>query len=194
MNIASYIGNPRITDYSFVVADYIYTTKNSIRTIDLENLYNYHRRLCIPPNALYPQSNWQPHRLCLMSAIAVRLNRTAWISECHNLAVAWVNASSCKCCDGASQDFHWRDSCAYKVYGWWALCAAFVYLQPKTRRSYKPYFAAYLTWIRTFDQGRIHIEYRNSKVADDIKKPNYNRPFDPTYNNNLMRWYNRLLS
>lgn len=192
MNVKSYIGNPRITDYSFDLADYIYNIKNKVVNTDLINLYKYHINLCKPPNALYPQSNWQPHRLCLLSAIAVRLNNTSYISECHTLAIKWIDESDCNCCTAASQDYHWRDSCQYKVYGWWALCASFVYLQPKTNFAYKPLFNDYMKWLLPYQKGLIHNEYVKSNVSTDVSKPLYKKPFDPSYNDNLMVWYNQL--
>lgn len=195
MNINSYIGNPRITDYSFTLAKYIKTSTNLNRN-NLINLYNYHKSLCIPPNALYPESNWQSHRLCLMSSIAVYLNDTIKINEVEKLAIQWITVSDCKCCTVKSRDFHYRDSCTYVVYGWWALAQAFVYLQSKTKRPYKQYFRNYFLWLKPYQTGtKKHVEFKNSKnMPQDLQKPEYNKLFDPNYNDNLLRVYNLLSS
>ena len=117
MDLLSYIGNPRITDYSFKVADAIFLDRNSFKKDDMILLFNYHLNLCEGPNALYPQSNWQSHRICLMSAIAVALNDTKSITRCDHLIDDWITRSNCNCCDACSHDFHWRDSCEYVIYG-----------------------------------------------------------------------------
>jgi hypothetical protein len=194
MNPKDYIGNQRITDYSFRLA----TTIQKATTIsknDLLNLYKYHLDLCIPPNALYPMSNWQSHRLCLMASIAQRLNDMTRAQQCHTLCLEWIQISDCNCCIAANQDFHHRDSCQYKIYGWWALCQAMVYLQPMTRFAYKPLFVRYFQWLAPYQQGTLkHIEFLKSKNKTDIHKPDYGKVFDPAYNNNLMKVYSQLKS
>jgi len=193
MNIRTYIGNQRITDYSFDVAEYISKTKNLNRK-DLQDLYNYNLSLSQGPNALYPMSNWQSHRICLMSSIATTLNDINKIKQCEKLAIDWISTSDCKCCDAKSQDFHWRDSCDYVVYGYWALVKAFVYLQKKTNAPYKHLFLNYFKWLDPYQKKiKTHIEFKNSKnMPADLSKPNYNKPFDPNYNKNFMNVFNLL--
>ena len=195
MDIKSYIGNPRITDYSFRLDKYIRTTLN-LNKNDLINLYNYHKNLCIPPNALYPESNWQSHRLCLMSSIAVYLNDTIKVTEVERLAIEWITVSDCKCCDAKSRDYHYRDSCIYIVYGWWAIAQCFVNLQSKTKRPYKKHFINYFNWLKPYQTGvKKHIEFLKSKnMPQDLQKAEYNKLFDPNYNINLLRVYNLLSS
>jgi hypothetical protein len=191
--ITKYINNPRITDYSLALSKQIYGNKQLLKT-ELLALYNYHINLSIGPKALYPMSNWQSHRLCLLSSIAVTLDNPTLIQQCHRLCLEWIRTSDCKCCTAKSQDFHWRDSCEYKVYGWWALCQAMVYLQPKTRFAYRPLFREYFAWLKRYEDGLVHIEYLRSNVASDVKKPRYGLKFDPSYNKVLMVPYNQLTS
>lgn len=194
MDIDAYIGNSRITDYSFAVAKHI--AENICNKSSLDKLYNYHLSLCEGPDALYPMSNWQPHRLCLMSSIAVRLNDPIKIKKCEELSIDWIRVSDCKCCTVKSQDYHYRDSCQYVVYGWWALVQSFVYLQKITKKPYRPYFTNYLKWIQTFIDGKVtHVEFINSKnMPADRSKPFYGKTFDPTYNKNFSRVYDQLIS
>lgn len=192
MDPKTYIGNPRITDYSFALAAFIQQAKTVSRT-DLLNLYQYHLDLSTPPNSLYPMSNWQTHRLCLMASIALKLKDTTRARQCHTLCLEWIRVSDCSCCTAANQDFHYRDSCEYKIYGWWALCQAMVYLQPLTQFAYKPLFAEYFEWLKPYQDGKMkHIEFAKSQIKDDVKKPMYGKVFDPAYNNNLMRVYTKL--
>lgn len=191
MDLSKYIGNPRITDYSFQLADAI--QKMTFPTSHLINLYSYNLNLSTPPNALYPMSNWQSHRLCLMASIARKLNDKTRAWACHTMCLKWIPESSCKCCPAASQDYHYRDSCEYKVYGWWALCQAMVHLQPLTRFAYKPLFANYFKWLQPYKNGSVkHVEYIRSQIASDVNKPSYGKLFDPNYNTNLVRVYQQL--
>jgi len=192
MDIRVYVGNPRITDYSFTVANYI--MDNNCPRASMEELYRYHLSLCEGPDALYPMSNWQAHRLCLMSAVAFRMNDATKLKKCESLSTQWITVSDCKCCTAGSQDFHYRDSCEYVVYGWWALAWSFVYLQKATKKAYKPLFARYLEWIRNYETGKMsHVEFVNSKnMPADLSKPNYKKPFNPAYHQNFMRVYNLL--
>lgn len=191
MDIESLIGNPRITDYSFRASEYI--SMNHVSRHVLEELYMYHLGLCIGDKAMYPETNWQSHRLCLMSAIAVKLDRMDWVWQCHDLCMDWIRNSDCNCCNCSSKDYHWRDSCEYKIYGWWGLAAAFVSLQSKTQYPYKKWFTPYFDWFRPYETGeKIHYEYLTSRIASDKDKPHYGKQFDPSYNKNLMRHYNKL--
>ncbi|NDE18177.1 hypothetical protein EBZ80_24990 [bacterium] len=196
MDLLSLVGNPRITDYSFRVADSIFTNGSGYKKEDLLALYGYHLGLCQPPNALYPQSNWQSHRICLLSAIAVTLRDTSRINQCDALLRRWIAESSCGCCDARSQDFHWRDSCEYVVYGWWALAKACVYLQSANKKPYKPLFNNLFAWLAPYQAGtKKHVEFVNSKnMPADLQKPKYNKPFDPNYVINLTRVYDLLKS
>lgn len=182
MNIKSYIGNPRITDYSFDLAKFIFEKKPTDKK-SLLDLYNYHLSLCIGKNALYPESNWQPHRLCLMSSIAVVLNNLSLIQQCEKIAIDWIALSNCKCCDVRSRDFHFRDSLEYVVYGWWALAQAFLYLQTNTKKSYRVLFQNYLKWLVPFQQGtKTNFEFVESKyMPQDRSKASYGKKFDPAY-------------
>lgn len=194
MNIRDFIGNKRITDYSFRLASFISTNAKNIPVKDLRDLYTYNINLSVGKGSLYPQSNWQPHRLCLLSSIAVALNDASLIHRCHSLCLEWIRVSDCKCCIAKSQDFHWRDSCEYVVYGWWALCQSMVYLQPKTKFRYKPSFVEYFRWLDQYKEGKqIHVEYLNSKIPNDLEKPMYGKNFHVRYNDNLMAVYNKLL-
>ena len=182
MDLQSHIGNPRITDYSFSVSDFIMTKKPSDKKT-LTDLYNYQLSLCTGPNALYPESNWQPHRLCLMSSIAVVLNNTQLISQCEKLANDWIQLSNCKCCTIRSRDFHFRSSLEYVVYGWWALARAFLYLQSTTKKSYKGLFTNYLNAMKPYQNGsKIHYEFvRSQYMPQDKSKASYGKKFDPAY-------------
>jgi len=192
MDPKTYINNPRITDYSFKLAKYINDNQTDAKT--LRDLYNYNLSLCQGEKALYPMSNWQSHRLCLMSSIAARLNNRSLIQQCESLAIQWIKISDCECCDAKSQDYHWRDSCEYVVYGHWALVQALVYLQPKTKKPYKYVFDDYLKWIEPYQKGiKKHVEFVNSRnMPADLSKPNYNKPFDPNYHINFARVYSQL--
>jgi hypothetical protein len=194
MDIKKYIKNPRITDYSFELADYIFDNSKILDKKILLDLYNYNLSLCQGTTALYPMSNWQSHRLCLMSAIANVLNNNNLIQQCEKLAINWLSISDCKCCIAKSQDFHWRDSCEYVIYGYWALVQAFVYLQLKTKKPYKYLFNNYFKWLIPYQAGtKKHIEFKNSKnMPADLSKSNYNKLFNPNYNNNFMKVYNLL--
>lgn len=194
MDPKRYIGNARITDYSFDLANSI-RAATTFNTTDLTSLYNYHLSLSVPPNALYPQSNWQPHRLVVMSAIAAKQKDMKKINQCHAMCLKWIIDSDCKCCIAKSHDYHFRYSCEYKVYGWWALCQAMVNLQPLTKYAYKPLFVDYFKWLKPYQTGAItHIEFLHSQLASDVNKPNYKKKFNPAYNDNLMRVYTRLTS
>jgi hypothetical protein len=194
MNPKDYINNTRITDYSFALSRFI--TQNQVDKETLENLYNFNLSLCSGSQALYPMSNWQSHRLCLMSSIAVKLNNQSYINTCEKLCIDWIKISDCGCCDAKSQDFHWRDSCEYVVYGHWALAQALVYLQTATKKPYKNLFNDYLKWIEPYQKGVLkHVEFVNSKnMPSDLSKPNYNKQFNPDYNKNFERVYNLLKS
>jgi hypothetical protein len=196
MDLLSFVGNPRITDYSFRVADAVFINASIFKKKDLLALYNYHLELSQGAKALYPQSNWQSHRICLMSAIAVALRDTSRIGQCDALISRWIRESGCGCCDARSQDFHWRDSCEYVVYGWWALAKACVYLQSANKKAYRPLFDNLFRWLTPYQKGtKTHVEFVNSKnMPADLKKPMYNKPFDPDYVINLRRVYDLLRS
>jgi len=193
MDLRPFIGNTRITDYSFDLAAQIMSPSIVFSTAQLTSLYNYNMGLCSERTGLYPMSNWQTHRLCLMSAIARRLKNTTMAWQCHNMCVRWITISDCGCCDAASQDYHWRDSCQYKVYGWWALAQAMVYLQPMTKKPYKTYFVAFFRWLDKFKTER-HVEFVLSRVPADASKPHYNKVFDPSYANSMIRSFSQLTS
>lgn len=182
MNVKSFIGNPRITDYSFDLADFIMKTKPTDK-VSLLNLYNYHFLLCVGKNALYPESNWQPHRLCLMSSIAVVLGNQNLMAQCEKIGTDWIALSNCGCCPIRSRDYHYRDSLEYVVYGWWALAKAFLYLQSKTNKSYRALFTNYLAWLVPYQKGtKINIEFVESKyMPQDLSKASYGKKFDPLY-------------
>lgn len=194
MDIKTFINNPRITDYSFRLAKFIFDNSKTLDKKLLLDLYNYNLSLCQGTSALYPESNWQSHRLCLMSSIAVVLNSKNLIQECENLCLNWISVSDCKCCLAKSQDYHYRDSCEYVIYGWWALAQAYVYLQKNTNKPYKSLFINYFKWLEPYQNGSIkHVEFKNSKnMPSDLSKPNYEKVFDPNYNINFMRVYNLL--
>lgn len=196
MDLLSFVGNPRITDYSFRVADAVFTNRSVYKKQDLVALYGYHLDLSQGKDALYPQSNWQSHRICLMSAIAVALGDAARIDQCDALVRRWITESGCGCCDARSQDFHWRDSCEYVVYGWWALAKACVYLQSANKKAYKPLFDNLFRWLAPYRNGtKKHIEFLNSKnMPADLQKPMYNKAFDPNYITNLTRVHDLLRS
>ena len=194
INLRGYINNPRITDYSFSLTNNIQSIKYP--SSDCIALYSYLLSLCRGSTALYPQSNWQSHRIMVMSALAVSLNDTARINECEKLAIAWITTSDCKCCPVRSQDYHYRDSCQYVVYGWWALVRAFEILQDVTKKSYRSWFDNYMRWIQFIRDGKMvtHREFVKSQVRADVSKPMYNKPFDVSYHNQTFQpVYNRLL-
>lgn len=201
LDVATFIGNRRITDYSFVLARALMTAKTStsshslqnVNVTTLSNLYRFLKSLCVGSDALYPMSNWQPHRLCVMSAIAVYLNHRTWVMECEQLAIDWLRISDCRCCPAKSQDFHYRDSCAYVVYGWWALVQTFVHLQSITQTPYRRHFSFFLGWCNGYQKRRkTHLEFVNSNIPADRAKPTFNKPFDPAYIENFMRVYRQL--
>lgn len=195
MEIQKYVGNPRITDYSFALAESISKmTSPSQKT--LVDLYSYQLSLCTGPDALYPQSNWQPHRLCLMSSIAVKLGDTKRIQECEKFLLAWPSVSDCTCCPLKSQDYHFRDSLEYVVYGWWALATAFVYLQSFTKKKYKYVFQNLLNAFQPYVNGsKTHVEFLKSKyMPQDKSKPSYNKKFNPEYfQKTFLPVYNKLI-
>lgn len=194
MDIKYYVGNPRIIDYSFSLSKLIVDTKPK-NTKELSELYQYNLSLCTGINALYPESNWQPHRTCLMSAIAYVLNDLNLVKECEKLAINWISASNCNCCEIRSKDYHYRDSLEYVVYGWWALAQTFVYLQKITKKSYKRLFNNYFAWLKQYEDGtKIHIEFVNSKnIPNDKSKPSYGKKFNPDYSKKtFMNVYNTL--
>lgn len=182
MDPKKYIGNSRITDYSFQLSQSILTTRPFDRKV-LTDLYTYQLSLCTGATALYPESNWQPHRLCVMSSIAVVLNDSQRISQCEKLALAWISLSDCKCCAIRSRDFHFRSSLEYVVYGWWALAQTFLYLQSVTKKSYKNLFTNYLNWLKPYQNGtKTHFEFVKSQyMPQDKSKPSYGKRFDPVY-------------
>lgn len=192
-DIKAFLGNPRITDFSFDLAARIAPPTSTFSRADLTSLFNYNLGLCSERTGLYPMSNWQPHRLCLMSAISARLKDTTMAWQCHNLCIRWITISDCKCCDAASQDYHWRDSCEYKVYGWWALTQAMVYLQPTTKQPYKKYFVAFFRWLDKYKTEQ-HVEFVLSNVRTDVSKPSYNKVFSPSYAASMIRAYSKLTS
>lgn len=192
-NLRQYINNPRITDYSFSLVSQIQKTTSP--PSDCVALYTYLLGMCRGTTALYPQSNWQPHRLMVMSALAVSLQDLTRANECEALAVAWIPLSDCRCCPVRSQDYHYRDSCQYVVYGYWALVQTFQILQGVTNKKYRPLFDNYLRWIKYIQDGKTktHYEFVNSQVPADVQKAMYNKPFDVAYHTQtFLPVYNRL--
>lgn len=179
-----------------MVGNEISKTPTTFSVKDRIDLYNYLLSMCQGANSLYPESNWQPHRLIVMSAIAVSLKDSVRVNQCETLAIAWIKLSDCLCCNAKSRDYHFRDSVTYIVYGWWALAQTFVNLQKHTKKPYRVHFNNYLNFIRQFETGQIiHIEFVDSKLLPgDTSKPQYGKPFDPNYNINFLRVYNQLTS
>lgn len=168
----------RITDISYDCCNFI--SKNNVSKTELENLYNYHKS----NNNIYPMTNWMAHRLMVLSLIAVKLNDQTKIKECHNLIIKYISTDSvclnCKC--GANQDFHWRDSINYLVYGCQALANSCLYLKPYTKFNYKALFEKHLKFLKPYLEGtKKHIEYRNSEIKSDVNKPEYNKEWQPLY-------------
>lgn len=197
MDLSTFINNPRITDYSFRVSNEIMSKPFTTHPVDTRTrLYTYLLSMCQGTNALYPQSNWQPHRLLVMSSLALSLNDKVRISECERLAVQWIGQSDCRCCPVRSQDFHFRDSYTYVVYGWWALVRTMEILQKSTGRPYRAHFDNYLRWIEQFKTNRLkpHLEFVKSQLLpDDMSKPEYNKPFDWQYHTKtFLPVFNRL--
>lgn len=185
--ISSYVGNHRITDYSFCLAKSI-DAMDTVPATDALALYDFLKRDCVGTTALYPQSNWQTHRLVVMSILAVRLSDRARVDECHELAMQWLPKSNCRCCDARSLDFHERDSCQYIIYGWWGLAQAMVYLQRVNHVAYLPYFDTYFRWLAPYQNGeKTHIEFVHSRLPEDVNKPMYDKPFDPVYHQKTLQ-------
>jgi hypothetical protein len=159
-------------------------------------LYQYHLNLSTT-NALYPQSNWQPHRLMVMSCIAAFINDATRMRQCDTLIKQWIPLSNCTDrCGANSQDYHWRDSVTYLVYGVQALCQACLYLQGDNPTwLYKPIIKPFIDFIRPYELGtKKHIEFVQSKnMPEDLSKPLYNKPYPIGYAKNLFAMYNRLI-
>jgi hypothetical protein len=131
-----------------------------------------------------------------MSAIAIFLKDNSKILEVEKFAISWISLSDCKCCIAKSRDFHFRDSCQYVIYGWWALAQCFVNLQKSTKKPYKIHFQKFLDWFKPYQSGsKKHVEFLNSKLLpDDYKKPMYGKEFDPNYIINFTRVYDLLVN
>ena len=190
--------NPRITDYSFQAAAALETmpAADVVRLRPtLNQLYAKLLDWSTGTDALYPMSNWQPHRLCLMAALAAKVKSTTWANQVLGLVGQWPKVSDCiDSCGWNSQDFHHRDAISYVVYGWWALAQACVYLQrvlPLTTPSLRPLFREFVSQMDKYKTGRlgVHIEFLKSKIASDVQKPLYGKPYPLDYNTNFDRWY-----
>ena len=181
----------RITDISYEACRNVEKMNNS----DLDKLYNFHLNLCIPPNAVHPMSNWQAHRLMLMSCIALKQRDMAKARRCDSLLMNWIRISKCHDrCSARSQDFHWRDSVTYLVYGVQAFAQAALYLQTLNPAwIYKRILKPYIDFINLYETGRrTHIEFRNSKIESDKSKDLYLKPYPIGYAKQLMIIYNQL--
>jgi hypothetical protein len=183
---------PRITDYSYRACrhiDSLMITQMPSLTSDLQRLYAYQKTQW----TVHPMTNWQSHRLMLQACIAVKLLDRNLCQEIHRAMLKWIKDSDCRCCDGHSQDFHWRDSLEYLVYGLQAYVRAGLYLKPVTRYDYKRDIAHIMRWLDPFlEEQKIHIEYVNSRIASDTSKKSFKKPFDPAYARTLLKWYSQL--
>lgn len=183
----------RITDISYQACADI--DQNQIVTSDRLKLYQYHLNLSTT-NALYPQSNWQPHRLMVLSCIAVSINDATRMRQCDTLIRQWIPLSDCTDkCGANSQDYHWRDSVTYLVYGVQALCQACLYLQQKNRWAYKPLLKPFIDFIQPYELGtNTHIEFVRSKnMPEDMSKSLYNKPYPKGYAKQLLAMYAKLV-
>lgn len=182
----------RITDISYTACKDI--ELNKIVRSDLLKLYQYHLNLSTT-NALYPQTNWQAHRLMVLSCIAVFINDATRMKQCDTLIRQWIPLSDCTDnCGANSQDYHWRDSVTYLVYGVQALCQACLYLQRKNQWAYKTLLKPFIDFIRPYEAGtKTHIEFVNSQnMPDDMTKLLYNKPYPKGYAKQLLTMYGQL--
>jgi hypothetical protein len=96
-------------------------------------------------------------------------------------------------CLANSADYHYRDSIEYLVYGVQAWVKACLYLKPFTKFNYKNELNNIMKFLDPYIKGtKTHIEYINSNIASDVKKPSYNKPFQPKYCDTMLRLYNQL--
>lgn len=187
----------RITDVSNDLCAFVDDPRNKITDHDLIRLYEYH----FNNNHIHPLTNWHAHRIRCMSSIAVRLQDQARIRECHRLVLEYYSISSecdCHCTDkntgalkagGVNHDFYHRDSLNYLVYGAQAMANACLYLRPTTRFDY--YTRIFEPIVRFLDpfvtRKRTRLEFVNSEIASDRSRPEYGKPWNPSYANTFLR-------
>jgi hypothetical protein len=184
---------PRITDYSYKACsdiEKLLITQNLPQiTKELTDLYNYQKSQW----SVFPMTNWQSHRLMLQSCIAFELMDKKMVDEIHGKLLQWIKDSDCNCCDSNSQDYHWRCSINYLVYGLLAWVRAINYIKPFTKYNYKKEIAHIMLWLDPYLKGKkSNIEFIGSKIPSDINKKEYGKPFDPKYADNLVKLYNQL--
>jgi len=144
---------------------------------------------------LYPMSNWRSHRIRCLACIARQLLDTVKAFYCHYLVLEWlIDLSPCHDrCGASSQDWHWRDSAQYLVYGLQAVVNACIYIKPITKYNYAPLFVPHRVFLAPYISGsKKHLEYVRSKVASDKQKPEYAKPWDPKGADTLLRLLKQL--
>jgi len=186
----------RITDITNDLCDYV--DRMSVSEVmkqrgRLVELYNYHNS----NHHIYPLTNWHTHRLRCMSCIASKLQDKVKIWECHFMILQYfLERCRCEChckkqkhiVNGVNHDFYHRDSLNYFVYGSQALANACLYLQPFTKYNYNDIFKPIMSFLSPYlNKSKSHIEYVNSEIDSDKEKPEYKKPWDPSYASTFLR-------
>lgn len=159
----------RITDiHNDLVKD---VDDNKISKDVLTQLYHYHLN-----NNPYPMSNWNACRIRVLSKIAVKLNDTVSIWFCHYELLNYMLKLSHQ--NWINNDFLWRDSLEYVVFGYLQVVRASQYLLPITNYSYIRLFDYVLNFMTPYvSKQKTHREFIYSKVSSDINKPSYGKEF-----------------
>lgn len=166
---------------------------NRVMSKVLEDLYLYHRS----NENIHPLTNWHAHRIRCMSCIATKLRDVVKIWECHYFVLQYLyERGRCGCHvtvqkhtsnDGVNHDFYHRDSLNYLVYGSQALANACAYLKPITRYDYRWIFRPIIEFLRPYIDGtKVHLEYVHSEIPSDSDKPEFGKPWNPSYADTLL--------
>lgn len=138
---------------------------------DLLAIYDFHLK-----SNPYPTSNWNSCRIRVLSKISVELRDDVLLWYCHYEILNYMIKLSHK--NFINNDFIHRDSIEYVVYGYLQAVRACDYLRYITKYNYIKLFDYVLNFLNPYiNKEKRHLEFINSKISSDIKKPSYGKEF-----------------